>query len=201
MRVCVKCAFLSIWESVVVFWTFLNQIPSNFKLTSPSVNYKRATFLPFLHEKTLNSVEGNKKRCVEIERKISAAESFFNFRFLFRLAQKSRQSGLSKSEKSLAKRNATFRKTLILVFVNENCCLCKCFTELYLFYLLVASRAILNALQFVFSCSWTSLAGVLKMLRISICLPVSRQFCKTPFKDRRQKMPRERQNLACRCIR
>ena len=139
------------------------------------MNYKRATFLPFLHEKTLNSAEGNKKRCVEIERKISAAESYFNFRFLFRLAQKSRQSGLSKSEKSLAKKNATFRKSLILVFVNENCCLCKCFTELYLFYWsLVASRAILNALQFIFSRSWTSLAGVLKMLRISIYLPVSR---------------------------
>ena len=29
------------------------------------------------------------------------------FRFLFRLARKSKQSGLSKSEKSLAKRNAT----------------------------------------------------------------------------------------------
>ena len=29
---------------------------------------------------------------------------------------------------------------LILVFVNENCCLCKCFTELYFFYwLLVVS--------------------------------------------------------------
>ena len=27
-----------------------------------------------------------------------------------------------------------FRDTLILVFVNENCCLFKCFTELYFFY-------------------------------------------------------------------
>ena len=33
-----------------------------------------------------------------------------------------------------------FRDTFILVFVNENCCLCKCFTELYFFYwLLVVS--------------------------------------------------------------
>ena len=33
-----------------------------------------------------------------------------------------------------------FRDTFILVFVNENCCLCKCFTELHFFYwLLVVS--------------------------------------------------------------
>ena len=129
---------------------------------------------------------------------------YFNFRVLFRLAQKSIQSGLSKSEKSLAKRNATFRKTLVLVFVNENCCFCKWFTELYLFYwLFVASLAILIALQFVFSRSWTSLAGIPQMLRASICLPVSRRFCKTPFKDKRQKKKKQggRQNLARRCSR
>ena len=27
-----------------------------------------------------------------------------------------------------------FRDTLILVFVNEKCCLCICFTKLYFFY-------------------------------------------------------------------
>lgn len=27
-----------------------------------------------------------------------------------------------------------FRDTLILVFVDENCCLCKCFTDLYLYF-------------------------------------------------------------------
>ena len=27
-----------------------------------------------------------------------------------------------------------FRDALILVFVNENCCLCQCFTELHFFY-------------------------------------------------------------------
>ena len=33
-----------------------------------------------------------------------------------------------------------FRDALILVFVNENCCLCQCFTELHFFYwLLVVS--------------------------------------------------------------
>ena len=45
-----------------------------------------------------------------------------------------------------------FRDTFILVFVNENCCLCICFTELYFFYwLLVVSLVILIALPFVFS--------------------------------------------------
>ena len=46
--------------------------------------------------------------------------------------------------------------------MNENCCLCKCFTELYFFYwlLLVVSLTISIAVPFVFSRSWTSLAGV-----------------------------------------
>ena len=59
-----------------------------------------------------NLAERRKKRCVKIEKKIRAASSFCMdqsyFRFLFRLARKSKQSGLSKSEKRLAKRNATF---------------------------------------------------------------------------------------------
>ena len=60
----------------------------------------------------LNLAERRKKRCVKIEKKIGAAGNFCMdqsyFRFLFRLTRKSKQSGLSKSEKSLAKRNATF---------------------------------------------------------------------------------------------
>ena len=45
--------------------------------------------------------------------------------------------------------------------MNENCCLCKCFTELYFFYwLLVVSLVILIAVPFVYIRSWTSLAGV-----------------------------------------
>ena len=45
--------------------------------------------------------------------------------------------------------------------MNENCCLCNCFTELYFFYwLLVVSLAIFIAVPFVFSRSWTSLAGI-----------------------------------------
>ena len=45
--------------------------------------------------------------------------------------------------------------------MNENCCLCKCFTELYFFYwLLVVSLVILIAVPLVYIRSWTSLAGV-----------------------------------------
>ena len=40
------------------------------------------------------------------------------FRFLFRLARKSKQSGLSKSEKSLAKRNATLEKTGYVILIG-----------------------------------------------------------------------------------
>ena len=55
------------------------------------------------------------------------------------------------------------------VFVNKNCCLCKCLTELYfLSWLLVVFFAILIAVPFVFSRTWTSHAGVLKMPRESI---------------------------------
>ena len=58
-----------------------------------------------------NLEERNKKQCVEIEKKTRAAGSYrmdqSYFRFLFQLAQKSKQSGLSKSENSLTKRNAT----------------------------------------------------------------------------------------------
>ena len=65
----------------------------------------------------LNLAERRKKRCVKIEKKIGAAGSFCMdqsyFRFLFRLARKSEQSGLTKSEKSLAKRNATCNRILI----------------------------------------------------------------------------------------
>ena len=56
-----------------------------------------------------------KKRSVEIEKKIRTAGSYCMdqscFRFLFWL--KSKQSGLCKSEKSLAKRNETFSSRVI----------------------------------------------------------------------------------------
>ena len=49
-------------------------------------------------------------------------------------------------------RPRVFADTLTLVLVNENCCLCICFTELYFFYwLLVVSHVILIAVPFVFS--------------------------------------------------
>ena len=63
-----------------------------------------------------------------------------------------------------------FRDTFIsiLVFVNENCSLCKCFTEFYFFHwMLVASLAFKIALLVVISRTWTSLAGVLKLPRVS----------------------------------
>ena len=45
-----------------------------------------------------------------------------------------------------------YRATLILVFLNENYCICICFTELYFFYwLLVVSLVILIAVPIVFS--------------------------------------------------
>ena len=43
------------------------------------------------------------------------------------------------------------RDTLLLVFVNESCCPCICFTELYFFYWLLGSLLILIAVPFVFS--------------------------------------------------
>ena len=93
---------------------FLNQIPDNFKLTPESQHETplvKEQFFPFFHEKMLNLAGRRKKRCVKIEKKIGTAGSFCMdqsyFRFLFRLARKSQQSGLSKSEKSLAKRNVT----------------------------------------------------------------------------------------------
>ena len=64
-----------------------------------------------------NLAERRKKRCVKIEKKIGAAGSFCMdqsyFSFLFRQGRKSKQSGLSKSEKSLAKRNATYVNCLL----------------------------------------------------------------------------------------
>ena len=75
-------------------------------------------------------------------------------------------SKLKTRTKAIRLRN--FRDTLI-VFVNENCFFfCICFTELYfLYWLLVVSLGILTAVPFVFSRSWTPLAGVLKMPRVS----------------------------------
>ena len=60
--------------------------------------------------------------------------------------------GLKHKLKLEACRLRIFRDILILVFLNENCCLCICFTELYFFYwLLVVSLVILIAVPIVFS--------------------------------------------------
>ena len=71
----------------------------------------------------LNLAERSKKRCVEIEKKIGAADmqllygSILFQIFVPRLPRKSKQSGLSKSEKSLAKRNVT--RVLTVQVVDE----------------------------------------------------------------------------------
>ena len=68
--------------------------------------------------------------------------------------------------------------------MNENCCLCICFTELYFFYgLSVVSLAILIAVPFVFSRSWTSLAGVLKTPRGQTLLKIAHRY-KTTTKNK-----------------
>ena len=69
---------------------------------------------------------------------------------------KHREAGLKHKPFSKLKLEAwrfrIFRDTLILVFLNENCCLCICFTELYFFYwLLVVSLVILIPVLIVFS--------------------------------------------------
>ena len=58
------------------------------------------------------------------------------------------------------KRLRIFRDTFMLVLVNENCCLCKCFTELFLLMVVSSLSYNFNRVPFVFSRLWTSLAGV-----------------------------------------
>ena len=78
-------------------------------------------------------------------------ERFPCLEFVFEKS-KHREAGLKHKLKLEAWRLRIFRDTLILVFLNENCCLCICFTELYFFYwLLVVSLVILIAVPIVFS--------------------------------------------------
>ena len=85
---------------------------------------------------------------------LAGKESFERFSCLEFVFEKSkhREAGLKHKLKLEAWRLRIFRDTLILVFLNENCCLCICFTELYFFYwLLVVSLVILIAVPIVFS--------------------------------------------------
>ena len=62
---------------------------------------------------------------------LAVKESFERFsclEFIFEKAHTGRPAYKMKNVKK------DFRDTLILVFVNENCCLCICFTELFSFY-------------------------------------------------------------------
>ena len=85
---------------------------------------------------------------------LAVKESFERFSCLEFIFEKSkhREAGLKHKLKLEAWRLRIFRDTLILVFLNENCCLCICFTELYFFHwLLVVSLVILIAVSIVFS--------------------------------------------------
>ena len=87
---------------------------------------------------------------------LAGKESFERFSCLefFFETSKHREAGLKKRHKLKleAWRLRNFRDTLILVFLNENCCFCICFTELCFFYwLLVVSLVILIAVPNVFS--------------------------------------------------
>ena len=85
---------------------------------------------------------------------LAGKESSERFSCLEFVLEKSnyREAGLKHKLKFEAWRLRIFRNTLILVFLNENCCPCICFTELYFFYwLLVVSLGILIDVPIVFS--------------------------------------------------
>ena len=86
------------------------------------------------------------------------------FSYKFGCRKKTLSDFLASRSSSLKTVNtAPGRDTLILVFVNENCRLCKCFTELYFFYwLLVVSLAILIACPWCLFSSFMNIAGVLR---------------------------------------
>ena len=96
-------------------------------------------------------IERSKEYLVTI---LAGKESFVRFSCLELAFEKSRhrEAGLKHKLKLEVWRLRIFRDTLIFVFLNGNCCLCVCFTELYFFYwLLVVSLVILIAVPFVLS--------------------------------------------------
>ena len=120
--------------------------------------YYVSSLLPLFVSRTFRYGRGERQDCEKKDRK---GDRVGVFQWLARLARLARMARMARTFRLLArwlthwphsfklKRLRIFRDTLILVFVNENCCLCKCFTELYFFYwLLVVSLAILIA------CSW-----------------------------------------------
>ena len=101
---------------------------------------------------------------------LAGKESFKRFSCLEFVFEKSkhREAGLKHKLKLQAWRLRIFRDTLILVFMNENCCFSICFIELYFFYwLLVVSPVILIAVPNVFRRSVNIASGVLKMPRVN----------------------------------
>ena len=81
-------------------------------------------------------------------------------------------SRLKHKLKLYAERLRIFRDTLILVFMNENSCLCKCFTELYLFLIVSSLSCNFNRLSvpFVFIVHDHRLQEYSKMSRVSNAL-------------------------------
>ena len=138
MRLFSLCTFVRfetmIWPSSM-FDTSLQNFKKPLDIFSPQIERKRS-----------------KEYLVII---LAVKESFERFSCLEFIFEKSkhREAGLKHKLKLYwAWRLGIFRDTLILVFVNENCCLCMCFTQLYFFYwLLVVSLVILIAVPFVFS--------------------------------------------------
>ena len=67
-----------------------------------------------------------------------------------------------------------FRDALILVFVNENCCLCQCFTELHFFYWLLEVSSNFNRFTVCFqsfiNIACRSTQNVTRIKRFLSCL-------------------------------
>ena len=119
MRVFSLCTFVrfetTIWPSIR-FDIILQNFKKHLDSFSPEIERKRS-----------------KEYLVII---LAGKESFEQLSCLEFVFEKSKhqEAGLKHKLKLEAWRLRIFRDTLILVFVNENCSLCICFTELYFFY-------------------------------------------------------------------
>ena len=86
---------------------------------------------------------------------LAGKESFERFSCLEFVFEKSKhqEAGLKHKLKLEAWRLRIFSDTLILVFLNENCCFCICFTELFLLLIVSSLSCNLITVPIVFSCS------------------------------------------------
>ena len=132
--------------SLCTFVRFETMIWPSFRVDISLQNFKKPldSFSPQIERK-------RSKEYLDII--LAGKESFEWFSCLEFVFEKSkhREAGLKHKLKLEAWRLRIFRDTLI-VFLNENCCFCICYTELYFFYwLLVVSLVILIAVPIVFS--------------------------------------------------